>query len=555
MGGTYMNIIVKNIETKQEIMISFPCKEKNLQQHCNALGVENTSATMVSVQQVYYSETANELLENKEFRLDELNYFTKRLESFDKNELATFYATASALKYVDMKDLINLTFNTHGYDLIADFSNLNTLGKRLYIGVESPTVEELEDFDGKSYIEDVMKNHPNPMITPYGIVYVISNELYMVYRGKQFPAYWYEQNPITVCLAVADKNEYLYLPVEQSEITKALERLEVEELEECTIEIETHELHDNVAELVLQDRSLENLNEFAQNFREIGRRGEEYIHEILEYTKAESIPELKLTMECMNGFELFKDIHSAEAYGILMICQSGKFMYDTNLEDYIDFKKYGEEIMEQDVGAFTDKGYIRYNGYNMGMGNILHEKLGMKFKDLEPIQELKLYMPLKVITYDQENEWGMMESTDEPEHIDSEELIGWEDFLTEKIQGMSYTQGEEKRGFMSYYDTHDAINAKVEKYVFEFEDVGNTVMGVAVLTLNAALTESELMVIKGEITGQASDGIGESFEQREITIDSKEVYISLWGAEDWSLKTAEELELSEQNYGMGGMSL
>lgn len=42
---------------------------------------------------------------------------------------------------------------------------------------------------------------------------------------------------------------------------------------------------------------------------------------------------------------------------------------------------------------------------------------------------------------------------------------------------------------------------------------------------------------------------GESFR------NGKEIYVCLWGAKDWSLKTAAEMGISEQSYKMqlGGM--
>ena len=61
--------------------------------------------------------------------------------------------------------------------------------------------------------------------------------------------------------------------------------------------------------------------------------------------------------------------------------------------------------------------------------------------------------------------------------------------------------------------------------------------------------------IKEEISGQASDGWCEGFEQREIKCNGKEIYVSFWQSKNWSLQTAEELGISEskQELTMGGM--
>ena len=101
----------------------------------------------------------------------------------------------------------------------------------------------------------------------------------------------------------------------------------------------------------------------------------------------------------------------------------------------------------------------------------------------------------------------------------------------------------------------DSLNAKVSKYEFTVEEVGGELMWVAVFTLNDDLTEKELDLIKSEVTGQASDGYGEGFEQNEIQTDDRSIYVSFWNHENWSIKTAEELGIVEQTQTMGGITI
>lgn len=45
-----------------------------------------------------------------------------------------------------------------------------------------------------------------------------------------------------------------------------------------------------------------------------------------------------------------------------MIRDSGHFDYDSNLDEFYDYRKYGHMQMEQSQGMFTEQGYISYHG-------------------------------------------------------------------------------------------------------------------------------------------------------------------------------------------------
>ncbi len=78
-------------------------------------------------------------------------------------------------------------------------------------------------------------------------------------------------------------------------------------------------------------------------------------------------------------------------------------------------------------------------------------------------------------------------------------------------------------------------------------------MGVAECRVQGKLTDPELEQLKDYISGQASDGFGEGFEQRGIKTADGEINVSLWNSDkSWSIRTKDELEQSQQ---MGGMTL
>ncbi|MEG0176617.1 MAG: antirestriction protein ArdA [Anaerorhabdus sp.] len=553
-----MLIRLKGIDRKEEesIMFNFPYEEGEISNVYNQLELETSTAPNCYIEEVVYDSDMNEVLKGKQCNIDELNFLFKRMDSFDTKERKVFFASAFAENTETIAELINLSFNTHCYSLVSDFNNLETVGKDLYLSEkQAVAVKELDELDGESFAMGVIKNNPNSRITPYGVLYKNSNEPEQIYNGKQFPQYHWEETVATVHLTTKGENEFIYLPCSDVEIEKALMRLETPYLHDCEVAIDSHNFSDRIINIISADTTpltkIDTLNKLAGYYKEIGNHDIEYFEKLMGYVKPRTVEEVFELADSMYEFELFDGIHSVESYGRYMICDSGHFEYDPNLEEYIDFKRYGQEKMAHEFGAFSEKGYITYHGYNQKLANLLFENLGMVFPEQEEPKTLKLYMPLRITTYDIENEYGYKEYANEPQEISNAEVAQYLDVILKAIEENNLPE-EEQRGLMRYYDDYDSVNAKVSKYVFSVELVEGELMGVAVLTLNNELTPKELEKIKDEIIGQAADGMGESFEQREISTDMGDIYVSFWNSDNWFIKTAEEMGI-EENQKMGGM--
>ena len=303
--------------------------------------------------------------------VEELNYLAKRLDSFDTGEAAQFQAMAHKLELFELKDLINLTFCCQQATVITDFSDLAAIGRDHYMNLHggSASVDELNALDGEETARRLIESGGGT-ITPYGVVYDSGMKLEQVYDGRFFPCYYYEPNAITV--AVTSKAEpedtehitWLFLPMVQEEIDRALLRGGITDPSEIRLSLEDSWLPHEVLDLLDMDHvDISELNALVQALDEFSDMSIRKYAAAAVMARPHTTEQAKHLAENLDLFDFAPSASTPEEYGKYMIQQSGRFEYDENLDAFYDYEKYGTERMNEEDGMFTDRGYIAYKGY------------------------------------------------------------------------------------------------------------------------------------------------------------------------------------------------
>ena len=182
--------------------------------------------------------------------------------------------------------------------------------------------------------------------------------------------------------------------------------------------------------------------------------------------------------------------------------------------------------------------------------NAVNEQYETKADIYEDIRKVKIgssvsnedfYCPLHVRLHDTEGY-----------DIDlvQEDIVRLEEEIREKLKAE-----QEETEMTGYVGEQANIEDKLVYAEWSVETRNGNLYGKISCYFRESLTDEETERLKRTITGQNSDGFGESFEQHPVRVDSDDIYVSFWDDKDYFLKTSTETDeyLQQGDIKMGGI--
>ncbi len=471
--------------------------------------------------------------------LDEVNFFAKRWESLTEYEQQVLNTFAIHKGISDVKGLINLTYSLQGLSVITELSNVEAVGKRLYmdkyLGMSS------EDENNINFIEyaDQVFREQKVEAFPYGLLVENGFEMQTVYNGKTFPEYIYNSDRVVAVVEVSNvygEKEYLYLPTDNYEWEKAKARLGIHKFEECQIT--------NVENLKLPQKfmgsaihTLEQLTLFNEMCSAVHRLNDvemEKLELAVDFMESSMDTIVTAIAYSLDKFEIIPNVHSDLEYGAYIISTSGEYKIPEELLPYFQYSTFAMHRRKENFRAsnFVEKGFV---GIKEDLTHFLDYQ--GEFADLLEFAEDKydvfyLYSPLTAELYED----GCSKGT-----LDAGDLKYYFRELQEAMEEDRIVMGS-IRGLMKYYSDDVNIAGKIVSAFPSISEIDGKLYGVLDCVLKEPLTETEIQSFKDYWTGQMSDGWGEGFEQNEIKTEDGELYVSFWNSNDsWFVKTLDEM--------------
>ena len=194
-------------------------------------------------------------------------------------------------------------------------------------------------------------------------------QLEQIYDGKHFPFYLYDDAVLSLGLISKGQPEntkkatWLYLPATRKQLERGMLRSGIQDPEDMCFQVGSSEFPMEVdVALDFKQESIFDLNDLAWAVARLDRDNLQKLGAVVALAEPQNASQIRCLAENLDLFQFAPGAHTPAEYGMFMIQQSGHFEYDPNLDEFYDYEKYGLQHMNQEAGAFTDRGYVAYHG-------------------------------------------------------------------------------------------------------------------------------------------------------------------------------------------------
>ncbi len=347
----------------RETDIHFPISERELYNKLAAIhAIDRTDEQRpVTVTGVYWPEEFS-VLEGRQVNLDEMNYLAKRMDSFDDREMDQFLIGISMMDEPSLKDLINLTFNLDHFTLVQDISNYGKIGRAYVMNTEGAVPANDEDDPKYVAIGKDLIDRGLARITAKGLlIFDPFDKLTEVYDGQTFPEYAYTSTLASAEVSYNGHMELLLLPDEELAIKKAIARLGAPSDSDCTFSFYFNDIKNDAWEKRI-DGIIRNEGIYGANtlLRALvaDNMDLDKLTAVAEYANVDSTKDLSALAKHIGDFVFIKDVEDYETVGRYFMESDPRYDLNLELEDFFDFKGFGEYLAEANGGEFISSGFV-----------------------------------------------------------------------------------------------------------------------------------------------------------------------------------------------------
>ncbi len=481
-----------------------------------------------------------------------MNYLARRTRYLTRTEQDVFSAALRMEDPKKLEEMINLSFNLDQYERIPQGTDQNELSRILLKknkGIEVPA--EIAGLLDHERVSDSFFLHHKGEFTPSGLVLKKEGAvLDEVYENGRDPDPGYEKGSLLLlCLHRKEDTpvfEYygLSVPASEERIALARESFGVGNLNMCDFFTFHRRPEDQLIGYLPVQFQVEEINEAAVFLAEKVLDGTtERFEHLLAVLEAECPRTMEEVLEVAGNLEEYQicpeGISSPEEYVHHVLENSEEFYLDGFIEQFVDMERMAKALMAETGAVETSHGIVTSNKW--------------RFRSFaEELVTTRFISPLEG-NFHEENGWGGMEEI--PSVLDGRDLMQYADSIQEYLEKEDWSN-EGSRGLAEYLD-NQLLKQRVVSIFPGIDEINGCLYGVATVVSRGGLNPQEMEAVMEYWSGQASDGWGEGFEQREIEVDGGKLYVSFWQSGDSFEILPEEVFLSilRESSGpqMGGM--